>query len=110
MQWRLAVLLLALCSLIDAQMLLSSPAFSNLKEIPAKFGCDRDERDMFRPSPPLTWVRPPAKARSFVLVMDNMSKDNAVHWLVKDIPGDVTSLGESLLYGYAGVLHRRETK
>lgn len=92
MQWRVAVTILVLASLIDAQMLLTSPAFTNLGDIPSKFGCDVQERDMFRPSPPLAWVRPPARTRSFVLVVDNMSEDNLVHWIVKDIPADVTSL------------------
>lgn len=85
----LGVLLLPLAS---GQMMINSSAFLRFGEMPLEYGCDPVERDIAaRPSPPLAWLRAPAQAQSFVLIMDDLDAENVVHWLVKDIPATVES-------------------
>ncbi len=79
-------------------MILTSPDFEENGMIPGDYGCDPitgEERDPFKPSPPLKWTRPPVKARSFALLVDDIDNDGFVHWLVTDIPSTVTQLGQS---------------
>jgi Raf kinase inhibitor-like YbhB/YbcL family protein len=89
--------LLAIAVLIGhchAAMILMSPEFRDYGLIPGDFGCDiitGEERDPFKPSPPLAWFRPPAKTRSYVLLVDDIDADGFVHWLVANIPPEVTS-------------------
>lgn len=83
-----------LAELANAQMILASPAFQNLKAIPEKFCCDIVYRDLYKPSIPLVWYRSPAKTQSFILIMDDMDNNNFVNWFVVDIPRNVSSLDE----------------
>lgn len=78
--------------LANAQMLLTSPAFTNFGTIPPVYGCDIETRDSYRPSVPLSWDRPPAKVQSFFLIMDDMDANEFVHWVVKDLPPETNSL------------------
>lgn len=76
-------------------MILTSPDFRNMEMIPGDYGCDiitGEERDPFKPSPPLKWLRPPAKTRSFVLLVDDIDNDGFVHWLVANIPNTASQL------------------
>ena len=78
---------------VQGQMLLSSPEFQAFGSIPGKYGCDVVYRNNYEsPSFPLEWRRVPAKTQSFVLLVDDMSDNGKVHWFVKDIPRDVSSL------------------
>merc|ERR1712003_266422 len=86
----LAVLVL---TSVECAMILMSPAFKKFQAIPAKYGCDATEgRNHLVPSPPLNWTRVPAKTRSFILMVDDLDDPGFIHWLVKDIPADVTMI------------------
>ena len=87
------VLVFVVCA-AHCAMDLRSPAFHMFGAIPEKYGCDYIERDYYRPSPPLYWERIPAKTQSFVLMVDDMDNDGFIHWLVTDIPGNVTEIAE----------------
>jgi hypothetical protein len=68
---------------------LSSPAFANDGAIPRHHTCDGDDV-----SPPLSWGPAPAGTRSWVLVVEDLDARNWVHWLVVNLPPEVTSLDE----------------
>lgn len=74
------------------QLILTSPAFEKFESIPKKYLCDEVLRDSYRPSLPLSWARPPSATRSFVLLVDDMTDDGKVQWLVKDIPASSSAL------------------
>jgi phosphatidylethanolamine-binding protein (PEBP) family uncharacterized protein len=85
--------------LCNAQMLLTSPEFKENELIPGDFGCDivtGEDRDPFRPSPPLRWFRPPVQTQSFVLLVDDMDNEGFVHWIVGNIPKETRKLGEGV--------------
>lgn len=84
-----------LVGVAECAMLLTSPVFRNFESIPRTYGCEEVLRDHSAASPPLRWYRPPAKTRSYVLLVDDLDADGFVHWLVKDIPGNVTELEEN---------------
>jgi Raf kinase inhibitor-like YbhB/YbcL family protein len=62
---------------------LSSTAFLDGSRIPARYTCDGEDV-----SPPLTWTRVPARARSLgLLVVDTDAPGGGfVHWSVYDLP------------------------
>jgi Raf kinase inhibitor-like YbhB/YbcL family protein len=75
---------------------LESTAFANSGSIPRIHTCEG--RDL---SPPLSWRDAPAGARSFVLIVDDPDapdpaapKRTWVHWVLYNIPIDVTGLPE----------------
>lgn len=74
--------------------LLSSPAFSHLGPIPARYACEGENI-----SPPLTWGNIPAGTKSLALVVDDPDAPDPaaprrtwVHWLVYNIPPDMPGL------------------
>jgi Raf kinase inhibitor-like YbhB/YbcL family protein len=82
----------------EESMDLTSPAFENGAEIPAKYTCEG--RDI---SPPLTWSGVPKEARSLVLVVDDPDapdpkepKTTWVHWVVYNLPPSTTGLAEGV--------------
>jgi hypothetical protein len=76
-----------------AGFLLSSPAFMNGDNIPARFTCDGPNI-----SPLLAWTAPPAGTQTFVLIMDDPDAPRHVwvHWLVYDIPAEVSGLPDNV--------------
>jgi Raf kinase inhibitor-like YbhB/YbcL family protein len=79
-----------------AQFRLSSPAFGDGTEIPARFTCDGGSS-----SPPLAWTDPPAGTKSFALIVTDVDAPDPkaplkpwTHWVVYSIPSDVRSLDE----------------
>jgi Raf kinase inhibitor-like YbhB/YbcL family protein len=72
-------------------MRLHSNAFRDGAMIPRKYTCDGNDI-----SPPLEWIDPPGKARSFVLLCDDPDAPGGTwhHWAAYDIPADITSLLE----------------
>ena len=72
---------------------LTSPAFANGHSIPVGFTCDGDDS-----SPPLQWQHPPAGTMAFALVVDDPDAPSGTftHWLLCDIPGDLTTLEEGM--------------
>lgn len=77
----------------DASLSVSS-AFAADQSIPARYSADGDNA-----SPPVSWDGAPEGTRSFVLVMDDPDADQPkpfTHWIVYDVPAEVTSLREGL--------------
>ncbi len=75
-------------------MTLTSPAFADGAEIPARYTCEGEDV-----SPPLAWTGVPAVARSLALVVaDPDAPDPAhpkttwTHWVLYDLPPDAPGL------------------
>jgi len=71
-----------------------STAFSDNETIPTKYTGDGDDV-----SPPLSWSGAPDGSRAFALICDDPDAPTAepwVHWVMYDIPGDTTGLGEAV--------------
>jgi Raf kinase inhibitor-like YbhB/YbcL family protein len=69
----------------------TSSAITDNQPISAKFTADGPDV-----SPPLSWSNAPADTKSFVLLCDDPDAPGGsfVHWLLFDLPPDVTSLPE----------------
>jgi Raf kinase inhibitor-like YbhB/YbcL family protein len=74
-------------------MQLTSTAFTEGAEIPAKYTCD--QKDV---SPSLKWIGAPAEAKSFVLIADDPDAPAGtwVHWVLYDLPAGTADLPEGL--------------
>jgi Raf kinase inhibitor-like YbhB/YbcL family protein len=77
---------------------LTSPAFAAGGAIPSRHTCDGEDV-----SPPLAWGDPPAKTRTFALVVDDPDAPDPaaprmrwVHWVVIDLPADARALKEGI--------------
>jgi Raf kinase inhibitor-like YbhB/YbcL family protein len=70
-----------------------SSAFQNGGMIPSKYTCDG--RDI---SPPLSWSAGPGGTESYAIIADDPDAPVGtwVHWVMYDIPPDVTSLPEEV--------------
>jgi Raf kinase inhibitor-like YbhB/YbcL family protein len=78
---------------------LSSTAFSHNGAIPEEYTCDGADK-----APPLQWSGVPAEARSLALIVDDPDapdpaapKRTYVHWVLYDIPTNLTALEGSKL-------------
>jgi Raf kinase inhibitor-like YbhB/YbcL family protein len=71
--------------------LLSSPVLHDGEKIEKKYTCDG--RNV---SPPLKWEGAPKGTQSFVLIVDDPDAPRGVwtHWVVYNIPGDITEIKE----------------
>ena len=78
---------------------LSSTAFAEGADIPVRYTCDGDDI-----SPRLTWSGVPDGARSLALVMDDPDapRGTFTHWVVYDLPSDLTELAEGSTQGVQG--------
>jgi Raf kinase inhibitor-like YbhB/YbcL family protein len=74
-------------------MQLTSTAFTEGAEIPAKYTCD--QKDV---SPSLKWTGAPAEAKSFILIADDPDAPAGtwVHWVLYDLPAGTADLPEGL--------------
>ena len=77
---------------------LSSPAFEHGQPIPHRYTCEGDDV-----SPPLEWAGVPAGTKSLALIVEDPDAPDPsapkrvwVHWVLYDIPGDVTSVLEGV--------------
>ncbi len=70
-----------------------STAFSQGGMIPSVYTCDG--KDV---SPPLTWSEGPAGTKSYALISDDPDAPMGtwVHWILYNIPANITSLPENL--------------
>jgi Raf kinase inhibitor-like YbhB/YbcL family protein len=75
---------------------LSSNAFTQNGDIPARFTCEGDDI-----SPRLDWLGVPANTRSLVLIVDDPDAPDPrapqrtwVHWVLYNLPPDTTGLPE----------------
>ena len=80
---------------------ITSPAFGNGSEIPAKYTCQGQDI-----SPPLEWAEVPENTRSLALIVDDPDapdpaapKMTWVHWVLFNIPPAATDLPESVAPG-----------
>ncbi len=71
---------------------LFSPAFKEGEFIPAKYTCDGPDI-----SPPLNWINIPSKTKSLALIFNDPDAPAGdwVHWIVYNIPADITELKEA---------------
>jgi Raf kinase inhibitor-like YbhB/YbcL family protein len=78
---------------------LTSVAFADGADIPARHTCDGDDR-----SPRLTWSGTPRGTRSLALVVDDPDAPRGIftHWVVYDLPPELTELGEGSTEGVQG--------
>jgi len=78
---------------------LTSPDFADGADIPARHSCDGNDV-----APRLTWTQVPDGTRSLALVMDDPDapRGTFTHWVLYDIPPDVTELGEGSTRGSQG--------
>jgi Raf kinase inhibitor-like YbhB/YbcL family protein len=72
---------------------LSSPAFAEGGAIPKAYTCDGKDT-----SPPLEWSSVPEAARSLALVVEDPDAPGGtwIHWVLFDLPADVTRLPEGV--------------
>jgi len=75
-----------------------SPAFAHNEEIPARYTCEGDDI-----APPLEWSGVPDGTRSLALIVDDPDapdpeapKMTWVHWVLYNLPADLTELAEGL--------------
>lgn len=83
---------------LEHSVQVSSDAFADGQDIPVEFTCGGEAI-----SPPLKWSSSPANARSWVLLMTDDDLPAArfrlfqiVHWVLYNIPGDVTGLASGI--------------
>ncbi|MCP4632285.1 MAG: YbhB/YbcL family Raf kinase inhibitor-like protein [candidate division Zixibacteria bacterium] len=74
-------------------MEITSTAFKNGEKIPEIYACDFENI-----SPPLNWGAGPEGTKSYVLICDDPDAPSGtfVHWVVYNIPAEVTSLPENI--------------
>ena len=80
-------------------LMLTSSAFEQGKEIPARYTCQADDI-----SPPLSWQQVPAGTKSLVLIVDDPDapdpsapKMTWVHWLLYNLPPSCHELSENII-------------
>ncbi len=85
---------------------LTSPAFTDGGDIPARYTCEGQDI-----SPPLSWSGVPADAKSLVLIVDDPDapdpaapKMTWTHWVLYNLPPDATALPEDVRQLPAGTL------
>ena len=79
---------------------LSSPAFDDGDDIPARYTCDGENR-----SPELRWNDPPIGTKAFALIVEDPDAPSGMftHWILTDIPGTESTLAEAIAPGRVGV-------
>lgn len=72
---------------------IQSSAFSDGELIPVQYTCDGENI-----SPPLEWSGFPKETKSFVLIVEDPDAPSGIvdHWIVYNLPVDVTSLAENI--------------
>jgi Raf kinase inhibitor-like YbhB/YbcL family protein len=85
---------------VPMNLILTSSAFQEGQTIPVKYACDGQNV-----SPPLAWSEVPAGTISPALIVDDPDAPGGafVHWVLYDLPGDATALGEGTSVGVQGV-------
>jgi len=79
----------AVANMPDLPMSISSPAFTAGENIPVEFTGDGDNF-----APPLAWKNAPDGTKAFALVCDDPDAPMGtwVHWVLYDLPADMTAL------------------
>ena len=68
---------------------LRSDAFEEGGAIPSRYSCDGDDI-----SPHVEWSGAPRGTQAFALIVHDPDAGGFIHWVLADIPGDSTSVGE----------------
>ena len=86
----------------ETTLALRSAAFDEGASIPVRYTCDAEDV-----SPPLAWSGVPEQAGAFALIVRDADADGFVHWVLTDIPANVTSLPDGMgdTMGIAGRNH-----
>ena len=84
---------LAACSapMNDSNLTLRSDAFDEGGSIPVRYTCEAEDV-----SPPLAWSGVPEQAGGFVVIVRDPDADGFVHWVLTDIPANVTTLPDGM--------------
>ncbi|MDP6494134.1 MAG: YbhB/YbcL family Raf kinase inhibitor-like protein, partial [Dehalococcoidia bacterium] len=77
----------ALLQGLEANIDLTSTEFSNGGDIPAEYTCKGLDR-----SPPVAWGGVPEGTRSLTLIVDEPDEGHRGHWVIYDLPSEVTEL------------------
>ena len=89
--------------ILEAAMafVLSSPAFSQMQEIPSIYTCESDDI-----SPPLKWQNIPTGAKSLAIIVDDPDAPDPkapstiwVHWVAYNLSPEVTELSQGITSG-----------
>jgi hypothetical protein len=78
-------------TMTQTSLALRSSAFDDGASIPVRYTCDAEDV-----SPPLAWDGVPEQAGAFALVVRDVDADGFVHWVLTDIPANVTSLPDGM--------------
>jgi Raf kinase inhibitor-like YbhB/YbcL family protein len=78
---------------IGPTLSLSSSAFNEADEIPARYTCDGQDI-----SPPLAWNEPPTQTQAFALIVDDPDAPGGTftHWTIFNIPASARQLVENV--------------
>jgi Raf kinase inhibitor-like YbhB/YbcL family protein len=74
---------------VQQDFTLRSDAFADGGAIPSRSTCDGDDL-----SPQLSWANPPGQVGAYLIIVRDPDADDFVHWVLTDIPADVTELPE----------------
>jgi Raf kinase inhibitor-like YbhB/YbcL family protein len=80
-------------STAQAQIQLTSPAFTHGSAIPRVHTCDGEDL-----SPPLTWTGGPIERRSLALICDDPDapRGTFVHWVLYNLPAESVELAQGI--------------
>ena len=75
----------------NSALTITCKAFAEAEMIPAKYTCDAENI-----SPEILWTKGPDKTKAYALICDDPDAPSKVwvHWVVYNIPADVTELNE----------------
>jgi Raf kinase inhibitor-like YbhB/YbcL family protein len=74
---------------VATQLTVSSDAFEEGGAIPERYSCDGEDV-----SPPLRWSAGPEETAAYAVIADDPDARGFIHWVVADLPADVTQLAE----------------
>jgi Raf kinase inhibitor-like YbhB/YbcL family protein len=75
----------------------TSTTFAEGEPIPARHTCDGEDL-----SPPIAWSGAPDGTVAYALIVDDPDARGWIHWVVADIPAELTSLDEGQAGGVEG--------
>lgn len=80
------------------QLTIKSPAFAERERIPSKYTCDGEDVN-----PPLIFENVPEETRSLTIVVEDPDAPGKtwIHWVVFNIPSDVTHIAEDSVPGHS---------
>jgi len=75
----------------DVTFTLTSTAFTEGVKIPKRHACAAEDY-----SPPLMWKNAPSGTKSFAILMDDPDAYGWVHWVIFNLPPDISQLPENV--------------